>query len=266
MLPRFVLFLLMSLLASAQTRRQTFLAGRALTPEDVAALEAAIRRNPEDLNARGQLLSYYFARGTQGDESTAAEAEAARLPHILWIIEHHPESRLAGSIEATIFPAGTRMTGPADYEKARELWLKTVDLHPGDARVLGNAAMFLQFSDRELSAYFFKLAMKADPANPEWPARLGNLYALALVDRVGPMSYGIDPPPGETLAESARGELEKSDNARVVGAAATSLAMYVERLKSMNRPAGDLNVLARELLRKAQKLDPGNPEWNPQPR
>ncbi len=120
-----------------------------LTMEQAAALEQELATNPEDETVRNKLLDYYMmnnvcAQAARSGLSTAQECsdrpvETAdrRVPLILWLIDHHPESKLFASPAASISP---RMDGPNVYQDAKNRWSTQVNLHPNDARVLGNAS------------------------------------------------------------------------------------------------------------------------------
>src|SRR5262249_46716005 len=56
---------------------------------EAAQLEAQLVRNPEDMDAQKKLV-YYYARDSRS--KLPPEDVAARRRHILWLIEHHPES------------------------------------------------------------------------------------------------------------------------------------------------------------------------------
>jgi hypothetical protein len=45
----------------------------------------------------------------------SAATHDARRRQILWLIQHHPESDLAGTSEGTIDPAGHALADPEDY-------------------------------------------------------------------------------------------------------------------------------------------------------
>jgi hypothetical protein len=75
---------------------------RQISENDANALEEGLNANLDNLVAREQLIRYYFeATLTSHGES---EIEEKREKHIFWLIEHHPESELAGSPEAEIVP------------------------------------------------------------------------------------------------------------------------------------------------------------------
>src|SRR5207245_824006 len=101
--------------------------GSKLSAAEAQQIEQHLVRDPEDLAARAKLISDYFASATVHP----------RQEHIFWFIEHHPESEIA------LYHSRSSLGSPADYDRARSLWLEQVAARPNDARVLGNAANFI---------------------------------------------------------------------------------------------------------------------------
>src|SRR4051794_27325876 len=64
-----------------------------LTPEQVRKLEAAVKSKPEDVDARVQLLGYYFLM-----QNRQRDLRPIRQAHVLWMIEHHPVLALPGQL------------------------------------------------------------------------------------------------------------------------------------------------------------------------
>ena len=95
------------------------------------------------------------------------------------MIEHHPESELTLSYQARISPKTGLLNLQADYERARELWLGQAATHAQNARVLANAAEFVQQTDPFTAEEVLRRARRLEPANPEWTERLARLYARA---------------------------------------------------------------------------------------
>ncbi|PYR33526.1 MAG: hypothetical protein DMF90_20445, partial [Acidobacteria bacterium] len=98
--------------------------GQRLSAEQVKALEGRLETTPDDLPARARLLGYYFATAIKiaGPEAT----RTARRRHILWVIEHHPESDLTTLSEFTIDRAGHALADADGYGQARTLWLDQI--------------------------------------------------------------------------------------------------------------------------------------------
>jgi beta-lactamase regulating signal transducer with metallopeptidase domain len=134
-----------SRLAAGQAKESPF----QMTAEQAVALEQELATNPENETARVKLLRYYgftqmCAAGAKlglpgppecGDRDV--QTASRRIPLILWLIDHHPESELLEDPSTRISP---QSDGANVYEDARNRWLTQVNLHPNDARVLGNAA------------------------------------------------------------------------------------------------------------------------------
>src|SRR6266436_980211 len=134
--------LALPLLAGAQTRPVTILSpeqmvqqGANLSRGAAQELEAQLEKNPEDLTARAKLLGYYWYQWMQPGE---AAAKAARRRHVLWLIEHHPESPVTGLEEAALSESGNSLVDPDGYQQAREKWLALREANPQNATLLGN--------------------------------------------------------------------------------------------------------------------------------
>jgi beta-lactamase regulating signal transducer with metallopeptidase domain len=143
-------------------------------PAQVVALEASAARNPDDLTVLKSLLVAYWIQ-------PPADL-AKRRARILWLIEHHPDVLLAGSIEARLFPNDLEPTFPGDpvgYQQARMLWLSLAEAPNVRSQVLGNAASFLETTDSARAERLLRRARALDPSGP-WTAQLGRLYATVL--------------------------------------------------------------------------------------
>jgi tetratricopeptide (TPR) repeat protein len=158
------------------------------TPEELAALEAKLVENPEDFSARRDLLMAYFVSNRQ-----------ARIKHVLWVIEHHPEFSAGGFSPYLSFVPS--MDGAA-YEQGKELWLKYVQQNPKNVTFLGNAADYLLVFDRGTAEDLLKRAQIIEPENPAWPKRLGELYQLGATGQQGTQSKA------KALAEFADSEVK----------------------------------------------------------
>lgn len=107
--------------------------GAKLTAVEAQAVEDSLRTNPEDLAARGKLIAHYFV----------GQDREAWSRHVFWLIEHHPESPIAGFNFASISAPPSLLNDQADYKRAKDLWLEQTRRHPEDPRVLANAARVL---------------------------------------------------------------------------------------------------------------------------
>ncbi len=200
-----------------------------ITAEQAAGLEQELAANPEDEPARRALILYYMFHGMLD----------RRVPLILWLIDHHPESDLAEM--AALFPA---LDGPNVYQDARNRWLTQVNLHPNDARVLVNAAGAGVRDNREEQIDLLKRARTLDPTRATEP--LAGLYSAILLS-------GDEP----GLAAQVRNELQSSNDVALVG----SVGRHVVEGGVTNLSTSDRYALAAELVTHAQTLEPQNRDW-----
>lgn len=160
-------------IVNAQDSRETFNLtekGRELSSTQVKLLEKKLITNPNDLPTRIMVLAYYF----ENDESLTNHA---RQKHILWIIENHPESEIAGEPECQVIKTLNRK----DYQEAKELWLKQIERQKNNPAVFGNAVSFFLIEDRRLAERLLKQVEIVEPNNLRWPEELGHLYLLNLL-------------------------------------------------------------------------------------
>ncbi len=123
--------------------------GRQLSKANVKQLEFALKSLPYDFPTRAKLLGFYFHSSLPIFGRTATIT--ARRRHILWLIETHPDSPVAGLPEAAIEPSGHQRADEEGYQQARELWLKQVEKKKNNTTVRLNAAKFLQLHDKAIA-------------------------------------------------------------------------------------------------------------------
>ena len=139
---------------------QILLSGLSLTQEQVHDLEERVRLNPDDVESRTKLISYYFQNG-KADE---------RMRHVLWITENHPDAAVLDALVGRV----DSMDVPGAFEQAKLLWQANEKAHGSDARVLVNAASFYGASDLKHSESLLLRAAEMDSANAQ--PRLLMLY------------------------------------------------------------------------------------------
>ena len=239
-------------LAAGQVNRLPFLP----TAEQAAALEQELVANPENETVRKKLLDYYgFAnmcamgirRGLPTPpECSAGMAETAdrRIPLILWLIDHHPESDLFGA--AALLPP---LDGPNVYEDARNRWLTQVSLHPNDARVLVNAARALDRPQEKID--LLKRARTLDPTLAT--ESLARLYSAILVS-------GNEPGLAARSEASCRVRTTSRWSGRWLGTWSKSR----RRRRWSTRAARTFTPCESRpsLVTHAQTLEPRNREWS----
>ncbi len=256
--------------AGAQTRTLTILSpeqmvqqGANLSQAAAQALEAQLEKNPEDLTARAKLLGYYWYGWMKPGE---AAAKAARRRHILWLIEHHPDSPVTGLEEAAIAESGNSLVDPEGYQQAREKWLSLREANKDNAAVLGNLAKFFQMSDKNLAESALLQAHALQPQNGEWDWRLGYLYAMGIlgVDALGVNGQptSVDPiAAAGPFAAKARKALAESKSGTMLAVAASILWRYGTMLAPLERVKLEWVDDAIKLVQQAKAADPTNPSW-----
>ena len=138
--------------------------------EDAEQLEKLLQEHPEDMTARQELVVWYHKK-----EHETARAREARYRHILWLIEHRPDSELAGSPFVVMF----KDVDVAAIPEAKRLWLEQTVAHPHDAKILGNAANFFLNAakdDWSTTCDLLRQAEALDPENADWPEQLAQLH------------------------------------------------------------------------------------------
>ena len=212
-----------------------------LTAADVSRMEQQLVSNPDDLETRSKLIAYYFLNGTS----------EPRLSHILWMIEHHPDSELTAFDSQGISPLPNSLNSPSDYQRATSLWQQQVAIHPKDPKVLANAGLF--FGRRGGDFYEAERLLKqADDTS-----KLAALYSKALnvsSDASGALHFpALDE--NNPFANQVIGELRTSTDGMLLAQVASQLRAVppnvTEQMKRMLQPRIDLG---EELVAKAGEL------------
>jgi Gram-negative bacterial TonB protein C-terminal len=231
-------------LTSAASAGQTFgvLRSQPLpTPQELANLESRVLQNPEDFDARIELLRIYLDTVPVPPNDDPGR-RAVRLQHILYLVEHHPENTASASKAAYVYGVKGPYANAADHAAVRDQWLAAVQAHPGSSVVTINAVKFLQREDQEDAERVLRSAVDSDPANRELAANLGFLYAKEIL--------------GSDLAAHARQELEQSSNPVVLGAAGTALPNLAVKADGARIVDPKIFDLASELSDRARQLAP----------
>jgi len=241
--------------------------GGDLSQAAAEGLEGSLSTNPEAITARIELLGFYSG-GTPLRLYGQDQTIQARRRLILWLIAHHPESEALDLSETTIDRAGHALADAAGYDQASAMWIEQARLHPDSATVLKNAARFFQLSDKPRAIALLRQAQHAAPGDRELAARLGYVYAIAIlgVDMINhnglPFSASAAEAQGE-FAQHARTELTSSSDPIVVANAGWIIGQYGVILSAALRGkfAVDYFPLAEELINRAHQLDPNDPSY-----
>lgn len=255
--------LLQSQITIYRSPEQLMQQGATISLGSAQELETQLESNPEDLSARAKLLGFYYYQWMRPGED---QAKAARRRHILWLIEHHPESPVTGLGEATIDENGTSMADPEGYQQARKLWLAVLDSGNSNAAVFGNLAKFFQITDKDVAEKALLKAKALQPQNREWDWRLGYVYGLGVlgVDAMGlngqPTSVDLYAQKGP-FAERARKALAESKSGTMLEVAASILWRYGTILTPSVPKKLEFMDQAIQWIRQASAAEPGNPNW-----
>ncbi len=222
--------------SQARMQAETYVReGRSLTAEQAQALEQKLKDSPDDVVARHKLLGYYFAARIK-DRST----RGAAIPHVLWLIEHHPDSVILG------LPYGEvdAILHPVEYAAARGMWLKHLDgACKENVVVIGNAASFFTLHDSALAASLFRRAAALEPKEARWEQELGHLASLQVWRK------GNAPDP-----EAAREAMQAYERAMALQAAAERETMLID-VATASLYAGESQKAegyAKEILKRAE--------------
>lgn len=143
--------------------------GGQLTTEDVANLEDVLLADPYATEARVRLIGYHWSRTWANDNSRRRHSELT-----LWMVRNSPRHALFKMSYGRINP---RMS-PESFLQARGAWLAHLEAQPEDPVLLGNAADFLLSDDRPLAMSLLYRAQAVDPANADWPGKIGHFTSL----------------------------------------------------------------------------------------
>ena len=145
--------------------------GGALSEAGLELLEDRLRADPHDREARAALIRHYGRARWDGGPAGRRHAEL-----VVWLVEKQPRDPWFGGHgpELEIDPG----VDPERYLRAKNLWLAHLEEAPRDLRLLGNAAAFLDRTDRDLAASLIERAQEIEPASAFWPFELGRLHWL----------------------------------------------------------------------------------------
>jgi len=146
------------------------MSGDSLSPEEAAALEKTLDKNPLDLDSRILLLGYYWRR-----KYKSPEVREVRIKHIAWFVDNRPEHRVAGLSQMDVHQG---IDSLRHYIDIRARWNAQIASHQSDIDVLYNAAQFFFLQEKEIAEQCFLRAKELDTHNPKWFERLAHLYKL----------------------------------------------------------------------------------------
>jgi hypothetical protein len=225
----------------------------------VAALEASVARNPEDIDSREKLLLFYAEAGDKvlGEPATVE----ARRRHIFWLIQHHPEHRSSRSWPALILTRpGDADPDPVGYQQGKKLWLAQVERPDASVSVLTAASRFFRENDKPLTEEMF-LRAKALAPQGRWSAELGRLYYEILMGATAKTPDGLIRSVSLSAAHGPyanriRQTLAESKDVTLLDETAESLGILGPALYRDHSIDFDPVALARTYLDQALHVDP----------
>jgi hypothetical protein len=110
-----------------------------LSTARVKSLEAQLRRDPSNMDARVQLFSYYYKK-----KHKHKDAAQKLFEQVLWLIEHKPA--LTGILAHRLALTGCYFK-PKHFAALRHAWLEQIHAAPSEGTILGNAASFIAWND-----------------------------------------------------------------------------------------------------------------------
>jgi tetratricopeptide (TPR) repeat protein len=137
------------------------LTGNSLSDADRDALEAQVKANPDDKNARVRLVGWY-----------SRKRSPAGTPHKLWVIKNLPASDLAGSPFCQFF----KPLDPDSYLAGAKLWTEHTAPEVVLADILIHAAGFFALNDRATSEQLLQRGMKEFPTDTRFSVELARTY------------------------------------------------------------------------------------------
>ncbi|HYR92269.1 MAG TPA: hypothetical protein VE422_49955 [Terriglobia bacterium] len=141
--------------------------GRDLSKARVTELEANLRKTPDKIEDRLNLIGYYSWRG-----QTAADGLRLRT-HVLWFIENHPEHAATTEQSLRDLPGD-----PEGNAQILALWTRHLESRGDDLAVLKNAEKyFFAVEPVEAERIIYRLAER-ERNNREWPDELLKLYTM----------------------------------------------------------------------------------------
>src|ERR1039457_860074 len=135
-----------------------------LPPEVIVQRQQAVESNPDDVCARGDLITHLWSD--------------TRYEHLLWMIAHHPEWD-GFYLPDSLFGSQISDEQGARHDKSRQSWLQAVDREPRHAIVLYNAAMFFAIQEPERAAALLTAALQIEPDESRFRRGLGKVFGLA---------------------------------------------------------------------------------------
>jgi len=141
-----------------------------LSDQQAEELEKKIVLDPNDLDSRIQLMSYYQLASLR-----KVEYRSFYQKHILWMITNRPIN-----IDDTILTLIllTPILDKQFCQQAKDLWLQQIDKFKDNPEIYKNAGMTLMVYDQKTAVNILKEGRALDPADPLWEISLCAAYKI----------------------------------------------------------------------------------------
>jgi TonB family protein len=225
------------------------------TQQQADQLESQLLRDPENLTDRGALMAFYANEGN----------ESAFTPHLLWVINHHPEAPIAAM---RIYPRhhspshsladslGARTNADGDHELISKAWDNAMDKQPNSADVVFHAGLFIMGNNPGRALGLFTRAAALAPADSHAQAgylrAMAAIYATAVINNqnaANPSARIHSIAMDENLASTLHTEIEISNDPALLCLVGTAVVQAGQDEEGLS------------LVKKAVDLDPANPKW-----
>jgi tetratricopeptide (TPR) repeat protein len=217
-------------------------------------LESQLVRAPEDLRIRGALMAFYANERN----------EAGFTPHLLWVVNHHPEAPIAAlkiyyqpdsSSWSRKAPLTVHTKANSEYELIKAAWRGALNRYPDSPDVLFHAGLFVEGNDPRRALDLFTRA--AALPGPDLHAQSRYLHAISVIYAEAVMTSQPENRNlrinnifmDQDLASALRTEIEASYDPALVCELGTILVQLGQDVKGLR------------LIQKAIDMDPTNPKW-----
>jgi hypothetical protein len=251
-------------LAQGPANTKKFEAARDMTPEQADALEQRVAVNPQDFDARLQLVTYYRT----SSRVTWDKKVPGLRRHALWLIEHHPDHDVGP-------PALSPDYDPAGFAAAKTLWEAHLARPDASPFIVYRAASFFAPHDKPYAEQLILRGMTMDPDSAaltarfgpgvgayEWPIQLSSLYGAALRGSESVWGTYNDlrthaDKVNSQYAMEVRRTLEATTDARLLARVGTNLTQAgPSRDPAVKDAVDQVRALGIRYLERALELDP----------
>jgi beta-lactamase regulating signal transducer with metallopeptidase domain len=252
-------------LEDQDARAKRFAAARDMTQEQADGLEQRVALNPEDFDAREQLVTYYV--------TSSKVAWDKKLPglrrHALWLIEHHPEHEIKAPVLSPQFD-------PEGFAAAKRLWDAHLARPDVSAFLVYRAASFFAPHDKPYAEQLIRRGRAMDPDSAalrarmapdgggySWRSQLSALYVAALRGSETAWSSYHDvrthlDKVSTPYATQVRATLEATTDAQLLAGVGSILARPTGSIKdpAVKQALDEARALGVRYLERAVQLDP----------